>query len=55
MQIYKKEFIGREINFVENMEVLLTIDEFHREKEMSKSCIIAEFSSLNVIARNMFT
>lgn len=28
---------------------MLTIDEFHREKEMSKSCIVVEFLSLNVI------
>lgn len=37
------------MNFVENIKVVLTIDEFHREKEMSKSCIVVEFLSLNVI------
>lgn len=39
------------MNFVENIKVVLTIDEFHREKEMSKSCIVVEFLSLNVIER----
>lgn len=37
------------MNFVENIEIVLTIDEFHREKAMSKSCIMVEFLSLNVI------
>ena len=34
---------------------MLTIDEFQREEEMRKSRIMVEFSSVNVMAGNMFT